>query len=60
VTSLVIEQFATPDTHRKARELELTRRRAADELAGRTVWCITAADRDVRGRGAAAVPARRK
>jgi hypothetical protein len=42
VTSLVTEQFAAPDTSRGARALELTRRRAADELAGRTVWSVGA------------------
>jgi hypothetical protein len=41
VTSLVIEQFAAPDSVRAIRRLELTRRRAADELAGRTVWCVS-------------------
>jgi len=42
VTSLVIEQFHTPDTHRRARRLESVRRRAAERLAGRSVWCIAA------------------
>jgi hypothetical protein len=43
VTSLVIEQFYTPDTRRRARRLESVRRRAAERLAGRSVWCIAAA-----------------
>jgi trehalose synthase len=43
VTSLVIEQFHAPDTHRRALRLESVRRRAADQLAGRSVWCIGAA-----------------
>ena len=41
MTTLVIEQFAAPDSNRAIRRLELTRRRAADELAGRTVWCVS-------------------
>ena len=41
MTTLVIEQFAAPDSDRAIRRLELTRRRAADELAGRTVWCVS-------------------
>ena len=43
MTSLVIEQFQTPDTHRKLLRLESVRRRAAEQLAGRSVWCIAAA-----------------
>jgi hypothetical protein len=43
VTSLVTERLAEPDTARRARALECARRRAADELAGRTVWCLAAA-----------------
>jgi hypothetical protein len=43
VTSLVIEEFAAPDSERAVRTLELNRRRATDELAGRTVWCVAAA-----------------
>ncbi|HEX3906884.1 MAG TPA: hypothetical protein VHW92_03040 [Mycobacteriales bacterium] len=41
MTTLVIEQFAAPDSDRAIRRLELTRRRAAEELAGRTVWCVS-------------------
>jgi hypothetical protein len=37
VTNLVIEQFHTPDTHRSERSLESARRRAAEQLARRTV-----------------------
>jgi len=43
MTSLVTERLAAPDTARRARALEFARRRAADELAGRTVWCVAAA-----------------
>ena len=43
MTSLVIEQFHAPDTRRRALRLESVRRRAADQLAGRSVWCIGAA-----------------
>ena len=43
MTSLVIEHFHTPDTHRRALRLEAARRRAAEQLAGRSVWCIAAA-----------------
>jgi hypothetical protein len=43
VTNLVIEQFHTPDTHRSERSLESARRRAAEQLAGRSVWCMAAA-----------------
>lgn len=43
MTSLVIEQFHAPDTRRRALRLESVRRRAADQLAGRSVWCIAAA-----------------
>lgn len=45
MTSLVLEQFVAPDSDRAVRRLELTRRRAADDLAGRTVWCVALADR---------------
>ena len=41
MTTLVIEQFAALDSNRAIRRLELTRRRAAEELAGRTVWCVS-------------------
>lgn len=37
MTNLVIEQFHTPDTHRSERSLESARRRAAEQLARRTV-----------------------
>jgi trehalose synthase len=43
VTSVVIEDFGAPGSTRDARVLEFARRRAADELAGRTVWCAGAA-----------------
>ena len=45
MTSLVIEQFVAPDSDRAVRRLELTRRRAANDLAGRTVWCVAVAGR---------------
>jgi hypothetical protein len=41
VTSLVIEHFQAPSTARGARALESARSRAADGLAGRTVWCLS-------------------
>jgi hypothetical protein len=43
VTSFVIEQFHTPDTQRSARRVDSARRRAVEQLAGRSVWCIAAA-----------------
>ena len=43
MTSFVIEQFHTPDTHRSARRVDSARRRAVEQLAGRSVWCIAAA-----------------
>ena len=43
MTSFVIEQFHTPDTQRSARRLDSARRRAVEQLAGRSVWCIAAA-----------------
>lgn len=42
MTSLIVEQFGSPSSPRAARVLELARRRAVDELAGRTVWSATA------------------
>jgi hypothetical protein len=42
VTSFVIEQFHTPDTQRSARRVDSARRRALEQLAGRSVWCIAA------------------
>ena len=46
MTSFVIEQFHTPDTHRGARRIDSARRRAVEQLAGRSVWCIAAAPRE--------------
>ncbi len=43
MTSVVTERLGEPDTARRARALECARQRAADELAGRTVWCLAAA-----------------
>lgn len=42
MTTLVIEHFDTPASGRDSRRLELARQRAADDMAGRTVWCATA------------------
>jgi hypothetical protein len=42
VTSFVIEQFHTPDTQRSARRVDSAHRRAVEQLAGRSVWCIAA------------------
>jgi hypothetical protein len=52
VTSLLIEHFEVPDSTRGARVQELTRHRAHDELAGRTVWAaggVPQADEPARG-----------
>jgi trehalose synthase len=52
MTSMIVERFSAPTSVGAARMLELTRRRAADELAARTVWCVTGlpAHRDVADR----------
>jgi trehalose synthase len=42
VTSFLIEQVNAPASSREARVLDAIRRRTADRLAGRTVWCATA------------------
>jgi trehalose synthase len=42
VTSLTIERLDPPSSTRGMRALDATRRRAADALAGRTVWCAAA------------------
>jgi trehalose synthase len=42
VTSLTIEHFDAPSSARRARSLDSVRRRALDELGGRTVWCAAA------------------
>jgi hypothetical protein len=42
MTSVTIEQFHAPSSARSARRLEGAERRAAEGLAGRTVWCATA------------------
>jgi hypothetical protein len=41
VTTWTVEPLRTT-TSRGARMLELARRRAEDELAGRTIWCVAA------------------
>jgi hypothetical protein len=35
-----VEHFGVPSSPRDARAFELTGRRATDDLAGRTVWCV--------------------
>jgi hypothetical protein len=42
MTTLLIEHLGAPPTDRDARMTELMRRRAADALGGRTVWCAAA------------------
>ncbi|MEA2481966.1 MAG: hypothetical protein QOJ07_3888 [Thermoleophilaceae bacterium] len=39
MTTLMTEQFAAPSSRRTERALEDTRRRSADGLGDRTVWC---------------------
>lgn len=48
--TLVIDRLEPPSSARRARSADLGRARAADRLAGRTVWCATALPS---GRGAA-------
>jgi hypothetical protein len=48
--SVVIDRLEPPSSARRARTSEVARARAADRLAGRTVWCVTALPA---GRGAA-------
>jgi hypothetical protein len=56
VPTLVIEQFGPPAGGRDARTRAYCRARAADQLAGRTVWCAPpqrdALERLLRGRAA--------
>jgi hypothetical protein len=42
VTSLTIDHLDPPSTARRMRAVEAVRRRALDELSGRTVWCASA------------------
>jgi hypothetical protein len=42
MTSLLTERFVAPSSVREIRAVDLTRRRAVHELAGRTVWCASA------------------
>jgi hypothetical protein len=42
MTTLLIEHLGAPATSRDARRLSLSRSRALDALAGRTVWCAGA------------------
>src|SRR4051812_10008407 len=42
MTSLVTERFGAVSTAREIRTADFARRRAVDELAGRTVWCASA------------------
>ena len=44
MTSMTIEHFGVPSSTRASRELAWLRAWAADELAGRTVWCAAALD----------------
>jgi hypothetical protein len=48
--TLLIDRLEPPSSARRARSADLRRARAADRLAGRTVWCVTALPS---GRGAA-------
>jgi hypothetical protein len=41
VTSFLIQHFGAPSSAREARALDSARKRAVDELAGRTVWCAS-------------------
>lgn len=50
MTSFLIEQVNAPASSREARVQDAMRRRTADELAGRTVWCANALEA---GRGSA-------
>jgi hypothetical protein len=42
VTSLLLQHLGAPSSAREARALDSARKRAVDELAGRTVWCASA------------------
>src|SRR5258708_4121708 len=42
VTRMVIDRFDAPSSSRAARAMDSARAHAADELAGRTVWCTAA------------------
>jgi hypothetical protein len=42
MATLIVERLGAPPSDRDARMMELVRRRAAEELAGRTVWCAAA------------------
>jgi hypothetical protein len=42
MTSLVTERFGAPSSVREIRAADFARRRAVDQLAGRTVWCASA------------------
>lgn len=42
MTSLVTERFGAPSSVRENRVADFARRRAVDQLAGRTVWCASA------------------
>jgi hypothetical protein len=42
MTNVDVEHFGAPASVNQARALELTRRRAVDELETRTLWCATA------------------
>jgi hypothetical protein len=42
VTSVLLQHLGAPSSAREARALDCARKRAVDELAGRTVWCASA------------------
>src|SRR5271166_978797 len=42
MTSFMLERFAAPSTRRGRRELAFADERAREQLAGRTVWSVTA------------------
>jgi hypothetical protein len=42
VTSLTVEHFSLPHGRREERDLDRAGDRASEELAGRTVWCVSA------------------
>lgn len=47
MATLDIERFDVPETSRSERMVELLRRRAVEQLEGRSVWCIVAAPTEV-------------
>jgi hypothetical protein len=47
MTTLEIERFPAPDTSHRARAIESARLRAAEQLEGKSVWCIAVAPTEV-------------